>query len=108
MDGVRLYPSVTAAAGKDAMRLRRMMRRVRRLMCMAGMHQFTDEQARCIAPGCRAPNEGWRAGAIARDVRAAGVGDASLAHRDRAGDSTGSPRAMAPPERVEAVGAGKT
>ena len=44
------------------MRLRTVMRRVRRLLCMAGMHQFSDEKARCIAPGCRAPKESRRAG----------------------------------------------
>ena len=25
---------------------------------MAGMHRFTEESGRCLAPGCRAPNEG--------------------------------------------------
>jgi hypothetical protein len=39
------------------MRLRLVAHRFRRLLCMAGVHQFADGRERCVAPGCRAPNE---------------------------------------------------
>jgi len=37
------------------MKLRQIVRRFRRFMCMTGVHQFIDGVERCVAPGCRAP-----------------------------------------------------
>jgi hypothetical protein len=43
------------ASRRRLMKLRQIVRRFRRFMCMTGVHQFTDGVERCVAPGCRAP-----------------------------------------------------
>ena len=56
------------------MRLRLVARRLRRLMCMAGMHQFTDEGERCVSPGCRAPNDTRPSSEILKEIGGAEIG----------------------------------
>jgi hypothetical protein len=56
------------------MRPRLVARRLRRLMCMAGMHQFTDAGERCVSPGCRAPNDARPSSEILEEIGGAGIG----------------------------------